>query len=125
MAHTIMVVEDERVSLALVKFGLTEQRYNVIEAADGEQALEKLKTENPDLIILDIMMPKMSGYEFLTELKSKQGFETTPVIILTGNENLEDVFRIEGVKDYMVKPVELPTLLKKIREILGENPLDD
>jgi len=121
--HKILVVDDERITVALVKFGLAEQRYEVIVANDGDEGIEKVKSQKPDLIILDVQMPTMNGYEFMTELKKIQGVETTPVVMLTANETMQDVFRLEGVKGYFVKPVDLPLLKRKIQEVLGENPL--
>ncbi len=121
MAYKILIVDDERVNLTLVKFGLVEQSYEVIVAHDGDEGLKQMEMENPDLIILDVQMPKMNGYEFMAELKSIQGFETTPVVMLTANETMEDVFKLEGVKGYFVKPVNIPALIAKIKECLGEN----
>jgi len=123
MAHKIMIVDDDRINSTLVKFGLAEKRYEVFQAQSGLEALAALHEFNPDLIILDVMMPKMNGYEFMAELKTRQGVVTTPVIMLTANANMEDLFRVEGVKEYFVKPVEIPRLVSKILEILGENPV--
>jgi len=122
MSHKILIVDDERINTALVKFSLAEKGYDVIDARDGKEGIEKVKGENPDLIILDIQMPEMSGYEFMGELKQYQGFETTPVIMLTASETLEDVFKLEGIKGYFVKPVKFPELVAKIEECLGPNP---
>ena len=123
MAHKILVVDDDKINIALVKFALAEQRYEVIAAYDGDEGLKRLEEFSPDLIVLDIQMPRMNGYDFMAELKAKQGFETTPVIMLTANETLEGVFKLEGVKAYFVKPVILPDLVKRIKQILGENPI--
>jgi len=122
MPHKILLIDDERVNVALIKLGLASNRYNVIEAADGIEGLEKVKEVNPDIIILDVMMPNMNGYEFMGELKALQGFRTTPVIMLTANETMQDMFKLEGVKAYFVKPVMLNELVAKIVECLGENP---
>jgi len=125
MPHKILVVDDDRIGTTLVKFGLSEQRYDVLVAGDGQEALGMVKDEVPDLIVLDVMMPNMNGYEFMTELKQLQGVETTPVIMLTANETMEDVFKLEGVKGYFVKPVIIHKLVVKIKECLGENPFDE
>lgn len=122
MAHKILVVDDERITVALVKFGLAEKMYDVVVAHDGAEGLEAVQAEKPDLIVLDVQMPKMNGFEFMNELKDIQGVDTTPVIMLTANETMEDVFKLEGVKGYFVKPVNLPLLIEKIVECLGENP---
>lgn len=122
MAHKILLIDDDKINIALVKFGLAEKGYNVIVAYDGKEGLELFNQEKPDLIILDVMMPKMSGYEFMEELRSIQGFEIIPVLMLTANENLEDVFRLEKVKGYFVKPVVFLEIFNKIVECLGPNP---
>ena len=123
MAHKILLVDDDQINIAIVKFGLAERRYEVIVAQDGEEGLAKVASEKPDLIVLDIQMPKMNGYEFMAELKKIQGFTTTPVIMLTANETMQDVFPVEGVKDYFVKPVKIASLIQKIVDCIGPNPL--
>jgi CheY-like chemotaxis protein len=123
MAHKILVIDDDKINISLVKFTLTERRYHVIFASDGDEGLALVKSENPDLIILDIQMPRMNGYEFMAELRQLQGFDMTPVVMLTANQTLEDVFRLEGVRGYFVKPVDLHALVKKIVDCLGANPV--
>lgn len=122
MAHKILLIDDERVNVALIKFGLAGNRYDVIEAVDGIEGLAKVNEENPDIIILDVMMFNMNGYEFMGELKALQGFQTTPVIMLTANETMEEMFKDEGVKAYFVKPVMIGELVAKIVECIGQNP---
>lgn len=122
MAHKILIVDDEKINIAIVKFGLAEKRYEVVVANDGVEGLQMVVKYKPDLIILDVQMPNMNGYEFMTELKNLEYIIPPPVIMLTGNETMQDVFRLEGVKGYFVKPVELNALHKKIVECLGENP---
>ena len=123
MAHKILLVDDDQINIAIVKFGLAERRYEVIVAQDGEEGLTKVAGEKPDLIVLDVQMPKMNGYEFMAELKHIQGFTTTPVIMLTANETMQDVFQVEGVKDYFVKPVKIASLIQKVVDCIGPNPL--
>lgn len=121
MAHKILVVDDEKVSLSLVKFGLAANRYEVVTATDGDVGLERVKSDRPDLIVLDVGLPNLNGYEFMQELKKMDGFEQTPVIVLTGNETMEEVFKLEGIKEYYVKPVDISELVKRIVDCLGEN----
>ena len=123
MSHKILIVDDDRLNTALVKFGLAEQYYEVREAADGRKALEIIRSWTPDLIVLDVLMPNMNGYEFIGELKAMQGADLTPVIMLTANETMEDMFKLEGVREYFVKPVDLKSLLASIKKYLGENPI--
>jgi DNA-binding response OmpR family regulator len=119
--HKILIIDDEKINTALVKFNLSEKGYEVIQAQDGAEGIERVKEFQPDLIILDIQMPFMNGYEFMAELKRIQGVETTPVIMLTANETMEDIFKMEGVKDYFVKPVPMDQLFTRIVALLGEN----
>lgn len=119
MAHKILVIDDERVSLSLVKFGLAANNYDVSTAVDGDVGLQMVKSVNPDLIVLDIGMPNLNGYEFMQELKQMEGHERTPVIILTANETMEDVFKLEGSLEYFVKPVDIAKLVARIKGCLG------
>lgn len=124
MPHKILLIDDDRLNIALVKFALAEQRYEVMIAPDGLDGLKKYNETKPDLIVLDIQMPKMNGYEFMTELRHISPGDHVPVIMLTASETLEDVFRMEGVKGYFVKPVDLPKLIEKIKQLLGPNPIE-
>ncbi|MFT5386974.1 MAG: DNA-binding response OmpR family regulator [Lysobacterales bacterium] len=121
MAHKILVVDDDRVNTALVKFGLAERQYEVVVAPDGDVGLELMQEHNPDLIILDVHMPIMNGYEFMTELKSMPDYSKKPVIMLTANETMEDVFKVEGIAKYFVKPININELINAVVECLGEN----
>ena len=123
MAHKILLIDDEKTNLALVKFGLANFQYEVIESSDPRKALDWIRDDCPDLIVLDIMMPEMSGYEFMAELKHIEEASLLPVIMLTANENMQEIFQLEGVKGYFVKPVRIDLLVKKIEECLGKNPL--
>ena len=120
MSHKILVVDDERVSLSLIKFGLSANHYNVITATDGDIGLELLEQEKPDLVILDVGLPRLNGYEFIQEMKRREGFSQTPVIVLTANETMEQVFKLEGIKQYYVKPVDIGLLVERIKQCLGE-----
>ncbi|MBF0331432.1 MAG: response regulator [Candidatus Omnitrophica bacterium] len=119
MAKKVLVVDDDRLNVTLIQFALKEQSYLVQSAEDGLKGLEAVKSFMPDLIVLDVQMPNMSGFEFLNELKSIPGASHIPVIMLTANENMQDIFRGEGAIDYFVKPVNTPKLLAKIRACLG------
>ncbi|MDP8212668.1 MAG: response regulator [Candidatus Zapsychrus exili] len=123
MAHKILIIDDDEIGITLVKFGLVSKGYDTVVASDGEEGLKQVKEYKPDLIVLDVQMLNMNGYEFVGELKRIEGVETTPIIMLTANETMEDVFKLEGVKAYFVKPVNLVDLVAKIKECLGSNPV--
>ena len=120
MAKKILIIDDE---IELVK-GLTiileSKGYKTVPAYDGEGGMKKLEEENPDLIVLDIMMPKMDGYTFVRKIKAKKSTEKIPIIILTAKDKMEDLFELEGVKDYVVKPFEHQDLLNRIEKLLKE-----
>ncbi len=117
--HKILIVDDDRLSLTLIQFALKEQLYDVATAEDGFQALDAVRSFGPDLIVLDVQMPKMSGFEFMNELKNIPGGSAIPVIMLTSNDNMQDIFFAEGVKAYLVKPVAPSKLEARIRACLG------
>jgi CheY-like chemotaxis protein len=119
VAKKILIVDDDRLSVTLIRFALKEQMYDVTTAEDGLQALEAVKASKPDLIVLDVQMPKMSGFEFLNELKSIPGGSAIPIIMLTANDNMQDIFMSEGVKGYLVKPIDPPLLVTRIKACLG------
>lgn len=118
MPKNILIVDDDRLNTALIKFGLKDKGYHVLEAKNGREGIALLQSERPDLVVLDIQMPEMSGFEFMNELKTLPWAGGIPVIILTSNDSMRDVFLSEGVKGYFVKPVDLLRLEAKIRECL-------
>jgi CheY-like chemotaxis protein len=124
MAHKILLIDDEKVVVEVVKDVLKERNYEVVTAYDGKEGFEKVKSEDPDLIVLDIHMPSINGYEFMRALRAHkviEGKPMTPVIVLTVNETMEDLFRLEGIKGYFIKPVKATDLIQKIEECLGPN----
>ena len=116
MSEKILVIDDDPTSNTMVGFLLKSHGYNVVLACDGQEGLEKANQEKPDLIVLDIMMPKMDGYTFLRKLKQTNLLAIPPVIVLTSKDKMEDSFRIEGVFDYFVKPLDTQKLLKRVQE---------
>ncbi|HOU11590.1 MAG TPA: response regulator transcription factor [Anaerolineae bacterium] len=117
MARTILVVDDKASLRALVKDYLTEQGFRVVTAGDGQQALFVAREEKPDLILLDIMMPKLDGYEFIRIFSKEQD---TPIILLTARLDESDkVLGLElGADDYITKPFGMRELLARVRAVL-------
>lgn len=120
----ILVVEDELAYLKLLNSQLTEKGYKVIEAINGEKGIEKAKSENPDLILLDIRMPVMDGMAMLDLLRKGEEGKKTKVIILTNLEPddkiLEDVIRDQPSYYFVKSDIQLNELLTKIEELLAE-----
>lgn len=110
----ILVIDDDATLTALLQSRLSERGYEVLTACDGEEGLEAYKSFKPNLILLDILMPKMDGYTFVLLFKKTGDLKTTPIIILTCKENMKDIFAIEGINDYIVKPFKMEYLLAKI-----------
>ena len=117
MSKTIMVIDDEKRLVSLVESYLIQEGYRVISANDGKEALPIASREKPDLIILDIMMPEMDGYEFMRTHRSEMD---TPIILLTARvDDDERVIGLElGADDYVTKPFRPRELVARVRAVL-------
>ena len=117
----ILVVDDEIYIVHILDFSLGMEGYEVITALDGEQALEKARSEKPDLIVLDIMMPKLDGYETCKRLKADPETKDVPVILLSAKgRNVDQKVGFEvGADDYITKPFSPRKLVERINAILG------
>ena len=118
MPKKILVVDDDASVTSLIKTRLEANLYSVMTAKNGEEGLKILKEEKPDLIICDIMMPKLDGYTFVLEVKKLEDFRKTPIIILTVKAGMQDIFKVEGVNEYVVKPFEDEVLLERVKKCL-------
>jgi two-component system alkaline phosphatase synthesis response regulator PhoP len=117
----ILVVDDEIYIVHILDFSLGMEGYEVVTALDGEQALEKARSEKPDLIVLDIMMPKLDGYETCKRLKADPDTKDVPVILLSAKgRNVDQKVGFEvGADDYITKPFSPRKLVERINAILG------
>src|SRR3954465_9609716 len=122
----ILVVDDEIYIVHILDFSLGMEGYEVITALDGEQALEKVKNEKPDLIVLDIMMPKLDGYEVCKNIKSSADTQHIPVILLSAKgRNVDQKLGFDvGADDYITKPFSPRKLVERINQLLGQ-PVPD
>ena len=122
MAHKILAVDDEKHIVRLVQINLQKEGYEVITASNGREALEQVEREKPDLVIMDVMMPEMGGFEALQEMKANEATSTVPVIMLTAKAQDADVF--EGWKSgadlYLTKPFNPQELLTFVKRILQD-----
>ena len=114
----ILLIDDDLDLLEVIKTTLETNDYRVVTASDGEGGLEKAKSEKPDLILLDILMPKMDGYTFMRRMKTNEAIGDIPVIVGSGKTKMKDLFKIEGVRDYLVKPYDSEQLLGLIKKYL-------
>lgn len=119
MAKKILIVDDEPDILDILKYNLEKEGYRVKKAKDGEEALIKAKEDKPDMIILDIMMPKKNGIEVCKELRKSKRFNDTYIIFLTAkNEELSEVAGFDvGADDYVVKPIKPRSLISRIKTL--------
>ncbi len=129
MAKTILVVDDERHIVRLVQVNLERAGYEVTTAYDGVEAIEAVQSELPDKIILDVMMPRMDGFEALKELRANEQTKDIPVIMLTAKAQDADIFKgwSSGVDSYLTKPFNPRELLAFVDRIFQslEHPPDD
>jgi DNA-binding response OmpR family regulator len=121
----ILVADDEIYIVHILEFTLTMEGYEVLTAADGEEALRRVENDHPDLVVLDIMMPKMDGYEVLRRMRADQESRQTPVILLSakGRPIDRETGLDTGADDYIVKPFSPRRLLEKIQDLLDRERL--
>lgn len=120
---TIMVVDDNPDIITIVRTILEGKGFNVLSASSGAECLDTVKSQKPDLIVLDIMMPEMDGLEVLTRLKAMSEFSNVPVVLLTAKVQYEDVlggYKL-GADYYITKPFTSTQLINGINLLLGEN----
>lgn len=120
MSKKILVIDDYPEIVTLMKSRFEAKSFEVITALDGEEGHEKFKSEKPDLIVLDIKMPKVNGIDFVEMLK-KDGWtpKKVPIIVLTAASDLEAVFSAKGINDYVLKPFVPRELIQLIEKRLG------
>ena len=120
-APLILAADDDPDILALVAFRLERAGYRVTTAADGEQALALARSERPDLCILDVMMPGLTGYDVTRALREDEATKAIPVILLTARVQEQDVARgfEVGADDYIKKPFSPQELRARVQAILG------
>jgi CheY-like chemotaxis protein len=124
MSRKILLVDDSATVLMMERMILASERFQVVTAANGEEAQKRAKEELPDLILMDIVMPKMSGILACRAIKQDPATKHIPVILVTTRgeaESMEAGYE-SGCNDYVTKPVNSAELLTKIRNLLGARP---
>ncbi len=116
----ILLVDDSETNRLLVKNIFDEKEFEVFVAACGKDGLNLLKTQVIDIIILDIMMPEMDGFEFLEEIRKNCKTAKIPVVMLTAKSNHATIKKAQeqGVKDYIIKPLDIDDLILRVKRIL-------
>jgi len=127
MAKKILVVDDEKQIRRLIEITLKRVGYDVVTAADGVEALSAIDTHHPDMLVLDWMMPKLSGIEVLKRLQMNPNTKDLPVIMLTAKAGDADVLKgwQSGVYCYLTKPFNPLELLAFTKRILSDDPVDE
>jgi two-component system cell cycle response regulator DivK len=120
MSRKILIVEDNEDSRELVVKVLRNKGYETVEAVDGEDALAKAAAEKPDLILLDISLPKLDGYEVAKRLKSQEEFQETPIVAFTAHAMKGDREKVivAGFEGYISKPVNIRELPDQVRSFI-------
>ena len=121
MAETILVVDDDLDILELLKMSLEPEGYDVQTASDGESAVQSARTDPPDLILLDVMMPHKNGFQVIEELKDIEETKNVPIILVTARGQTEDKVRglDTGADDYITKPFDLREVTARVEAVLG------
>ncbi|MFH1783304.1 MAG: response regulator [bacterium] len=120
MSARILLVDDEKKIAEIVKMRLEASGYEVILAYDGAEAIEKVKTEKPDLVVLDLMLPKIDGYKVCRVLKYDEAYKKIPIIMFTARtlEYDKELGGKVGADAYVTKPFDAPVLLAEIERLL-------
>jgi DNA-binding response OmpR family regulator len=122
MKKKILLVDDEPLLVEMVSMRLEANDYEVMCAGDGQEALEKVRKVKPDLIILDLMLPKIDGYKVCRMLKFEDQYKNIPILLFTARAQQSDMKLGEdvGADAYLVKPFDAEVLLAKIKELLKQ-----
>ena len=117
----VLIVDDELFNIDYLQQELEECNYDLITASNGKEALERIRNEQPDLVLLDLMMPVMDGFAVLRQVKADPDLREVPIIIISAANNSRSV--VKGIKlgaeDYITKPINEKFLLQKVKEFLG------
>lgn len=122
MKKRILLVDDSNTVLLMEKMVLDKSIYELTTATDGDEAVRKAIVEQPDLILMDVVMPKMSGFEACRAIRDHRQTHDIPIILVTTRgeaENVEEGYE-SGCSDYITKPINGPELISKLRYYLGE-----
>jgi len=126
--RTVVCIEDEPAMIDLVKLILKNRGFEVQGALGGKEGLELIRDAQPDLVLLDLMMPDMNGWDVYQQMKADEAMQDIPVIVVTAKaQNIDKVLglHIAKVQDYITKPFSPADLLKSIKRVLGEDAVEE
>jgi DNA-binding response OmpR family regulator len=120
MKKKILLVDDSKMIIMMEKMVLAREPYELLTAKDGREGLEMALEQRPDLILLDVVMPEMSGFDVLERLREEEATRSTPVIMVTTRGEAENIAagQAAGCSDYVTKPIDSKELLAKVRSYL-------
>lgn len=120
-AKKVLAVDDSGIARKAIVQTLLSKGYDVVEAKDGYEAMSQLRDEKPDLVLLDLILPKMDGYEVLSNMREQEEHKHIPVIVLTSRDTLFDKLKgkMSGTDEYVTKPFKPEVLLEKVEKYLG------
>ena len=121
--NKILVVDDSTTNIVLLEAVLNEKGYTIQTALNAKEAYALIEKDPPDVILLDLLMPRISGFDFLKEIRSKETTKHIPVIVVsavTDEENIEKILAM-GATDYIKKPIDLQYLVEKVESLLHNN----
>ena len=118
---TVLIVDDSHTPREMILEILQNDGFKVVEATNGVEAQEKIKASPPDLVITDLIMPEMNGYELCRWIRGNPGTEELPILICSTKDQEFDEYwgRKQGANDYLTKPFRVPDLLAKVNELLS------
>lgn len=116
---TILIIDDDPTVCGELEHFLQEQGYTVTSVSDGQEALACLDVMVPDLILLDIIMPKTDGFTLAKKIRHQKSTAQVPIIVFSAQEAMKELFAVEGLTDYLVKPLNYEKLLVLVRRKIG------
>ena len=123
MAKKILVVDDEPDMLKIVTFRLKKLGHEILTAVDGQEALDMIKDKRPDLVLLDLLLPIIDGYQVCKQVKNDETLKHIPIIFFTasGASNVAEKAKEMGADDFLVKPFDTEHLLQKVKSFIKED----
>jgi chemosensory pili system protein ChpA (sensor histidine kinase/response regulator) len=116
---TIVIIDDDTQSVKLIKAYLEAKGFIVTHIDDAQVALQAVHDNVPDLILLDIIMPKMDGFTLAKKIRYDEKLKNVPIVVSSAQEGMKELFAIEGINDYLVKPIDRDALLEIINKRIG------